>query len=216
MPVLAIDLVEMPEWGIIIGYQKNGQELLCHTYFDKHKSYEVAQKFPFAVAILKRGDKLPGYDAGMKQGFGIVFQNLTTEKYGEYFSGLAAFDKWTARLRSDDFTKLDSAKLWNVVQANSWIFQRLVADRKTGMQYLDIVAQMMPGLEPKTASLKALYQQEVATLEPLLGQLPSPENVKPGWDWSKVDRDKEAAVLVTARAFEEQTLPIWKELASKK
>jgi hypothetical protein len=75
---------------------------------------------------------------------------------------------------------------------------------------------MMPGLEPKTASLKALYQQEVATLEPLLGQLPSPENVKPGWDWSKVDRDKEAAVLVTARASEEQTLPIWKQLANKK
>jgi hypothetical protein len=92
----------------------------------------------------------------------------------------------------------------------------LVADRKTGVDYLDMVALRMPGLESKTASLKALYQQEVEILEPLLGQLPGPENVKPGWEWSKVDRDKEAAVLVTARAFEEQTLPIWKELASKK
>ena len=216
MPVLAIDLVEVPEWGVIIGYQKNGQELLCHTYFDKHKSYEVAQKFPFAVVILKRDGPVPGYDASIKPGFGIVVENLTTEKYSEYFSGLAAFDKWMARLRDDDFTKLDSAKLWNVVQANQWIFQRLVADRKTGMQYLDIVAQMMPGLEPKTTSLKALYQQEVATLELLLGQLPSPESVKPGWEWPKVDRDKEFAVLVMARAFEEQTLPIWKELAKAK
>jgi hypothetical protein len=215
MPVLAIDLVQMPEWGIIIGYQKNGQELLCHTYFDKHKSYEVAQKFPFAVAILKRDGKVPDDAASIKQGSGVVVENLTTEKYGEYYSGLAAFDKWMARLR-DDFTKLDSAKLWNVVQANQWIFQRLVADRKTGVDYLDMVALRMPGLESKTASLKALYQQEVEILEPLLGQLPGPENVKPGWEWSKVDRDKEAAVLVTARAFEEQTLPIWKELASKK
>jgi len=140
-PVLAIDLVEVPEWGVIIGYQKNGQELLCHTYFDKHKSYEVAQKFPFAVVILKRDGPVPGYDASIKPGFGIVVQNLTTEKYSEYFSGLAAFDKWMARLRDDDFAKLDSAKLWNVVQANQWIFQRLVADRKTGMQYLDIVAK---------------------------------------------------------------------------
>lgn len=216
MPVLAIDLVETPEWGIIIGYQKNGQELLCHTYFDKHRLYDVAQKFPFAVAILKREGKPPDEVASIKQGFGIVVQNLTTEKYGEYYSGLAAFDKWMARLRDDDFTKLDSAKLWNVVQANSWIFQRLVVDRKTGVEYLDIVAQRMPGLEPKTASLKALYQREIEILELLLGQLPSSENVRSGWEWPKVDLDKEIAVLVTARAFEEQTLRKWKELAGTK
>jgi hypothetical protein len=216
MPVLAIDLVEMPEWGVIIGYQKNGQELLCHTYFDKHKSYEVAQKFPFAVAILKRDGQAPDDDASARQGFGHVVENLTTEKYGEYYSGLAAFDKWMARLRDDDFTKLDSAKLSNAVQANYWIFQRLIADRKTGVEYLNNIAQRMPGFEPKTASLVALYQREVATLDPLLGQLPSPENVKPGWEWSRVDRDKEFAVLVMARAFEEQTLPLWRELAKAK
>ena len=216
MPVLAIDLVQMPEWGVIIGYQKNGQELLCHTYFDKHKLYEVAQKFPFAVAILNREGKVPDEDASIRQGFAIVAQNLTTEKYGEYFSGLAAFDKWTARLREDDFTKMDSARLSNVVQANEWIFERLVADRKTGIEYLDILAQRMPGLEPKIAYLKAPYQREVEALELLLGKLPGPESVKSGWEWARVDRDKEIATLIVARSFEEQTLPIWKELAGKK
>ena len=216
MPVLAIDLVQMPEWGIIIGYQKNGEQLLCRTYFDKHKSYEIAQKFPFAVAILKPSGKMIDPGAGVKQGFGIVVENLTTSSYGEYYSGLAAFDKWVARLRDDDFTKLDSAKLWNVLQANSWIFERLVADRKTGIQYLDIVAQMMPGLEPKVTGLKAIYQREVDRLEPLMADLPDPNSVKPGWEWSKPDRDEQVAVLVSARAFEEQALPLWKELAATK
>ncbi len=216
MPVLAIDLVEVPEWGVIIGYQKNGEELLCRTYFDKHKSFEVAQKFPFAVAILKREGKVPDEGASIKQGFGIVAENLITEKYGEYFSGLAAFDKWIARLRDDDFTKLDSAKLSNVIQANYWIYQRLIADRKTGIEYLDLVAQRMPGLEPKTASLKALYQREVETLEPLLEQLPCPGNVVPGWQWPKADRETEIAALAKARALEEQTLLVWKELSSSK
>jgi len=216
MPVPAIDLIETAEWGIIIGYQKKGEELLCRTYFDKRKGFEVAQKFPFAVAILKREGKVPDEDAGIRQGFGIVAQNLTTEKYGEYFSGLAAFDKWVARLRDDDFAKLDSAKLSNVVQANEWIFERLVADRKTGIEYLDILAQRMPGLEPKIANLKALYQREVEALELLLGQMPSSESVKSGWEWARVDRDKEIAALVGARALEEQALPLWKELASKK
>jgi hypothetical protein len=216
MPVLAIDLIETPEWGIIIGYQKNGEELLCRTYFDKRKGFEVARKFPFAVAILKREGKVPDEKTSMRQGFGIVVENLTTPKYGEYFSGLAAFDKWMARLRDDDFTKLDSAKLSNVVQANEWIFERLVADRKTGIEYLDILAQRMPGLEPKTANLKALYQREVEALDLLLGQLPSSESVKSGWEWARVDRDKEIATLIVARQLEEQSLPIWRELAATK
>jgi hypothetical protein len=216
MPVLAIDLIEVPEWGIIIGYQKNGEELFCRTYFDKRKGFEVAQKFPFAVAILKREAKVPDEDASIKQGFGIVAENLTTSKYGEYFSGLAAFDKWIVRLRDDDFTKLDSAKLSDVVRANYWIFQRLIADRKTGIEYLNILAQKTPGLEPRTAGLAALYQREVETLEPLLGQLPSSQSVKPGWEWAKVDRDKQIAALVSARAFEEQTLPMWKALSGTK
>jgi len=216
IPVVAIDLVQIPEWGVIIGYQKSGQELLCHTYFDKHKLYEVAEKFPFAVAILKPSGKMMEPGAGVKQGFGIVAENLTTPKYGEYYSGLAAFDKWTARLRDDDFAKLDSAKLWNVVQANSWIFERVVADRKTGIVYIDMVAQTMPGLEPKTTALKALYQRELEVMEPLLEQLPSPDKVRPGWEWAKPDREKEIAVLASARALEEQTLPLWSALAKAK
>jgi len=80
MPVLAIDLIETPEWGIIIGYQKNGEELLCRTYFDKRKGFDVARKFPFAVAILKREGKVPDDGASVKQGFRIVVENLTTPK----------------------------------------------------------------------------------------------------------------------------------------
>jgi hypothetical protein len=71
-------------------------------------------------------------------------------------------------------------------------------------------------LGPKTAELKKLYQQEIEVMEPLLEQLPSPDKVKPGWEWAKIDRDKEIAALVAARAFEEQTLPLWKELAATK
>jgi hypothetical protein len=216
IPVLAIDLIEMPEWGVIVGYQKNGEELLCRTYFDKRKAFDIAQKFPFAVATIKPVGKTPDEDASVRHGFGIVVENLTTEKYGEYFSGLAAFDKWVARLQDDDFTQLDSEKLSDVIQANYWTYQRLIADRKTGIEYLDAVALKMPGLKPKVAELKAIYQREVETLEPLLGRLPRPGNVVPGWQWEKPDRDEQAAVLVCARAFEEQTLPIWKELAGRK
>lgn len=216
IPVPAIDLLETAEWGIIIGYQKSGEELLCRTYFDKRKAFELAQKFPFAAAVLKRAAKAADEAASIKTGFGIVVENLTTTKYGEYYSGLAAFDQWAARLRDDDFAGLDSERLSNVVQANYWTFQRLIADRKTGIEYLEFVAGRMPGLAPKLQGLAALYQREVETLEPLLAQLPCPGDVAPGWTWAKADRDREAAALVAARALEEQTLSTWKELAGRK
>jgi len=216
MPALAIDLIDTPEWGVIVGYQKNGDELLCRTYFDKRKAFDIAQKFPFAVAILKPAGKMPDEDASIRDGFAVVSENLAAEKYGEYYSGLAAFDKWTARLREDDFTKLDSEKLSNVIQANYWIYQRLIADRKTGIEYLQLVAQKMPDLQPKTDALVALYQQEIAALEPLLEQLPCPGCVVPGWQWEQADRDKQVVTLASARLFEEQALPLWKELAAAK
>lgn len=216
MPVLGIDMSGMPEWGIIIGYQKNGDELLCHTYYDKHKLFEVAQKFPFAVGILKRQGRAPDEDASIKRGFGIVAENLAATKYGQYYSGLTGLNKWIDRLQFDDFTKLDSAQLANVVQTNYWVFQRLISDRETGIEYLSMVALKMPKLAPKLSDLAALYQQEVAALDPITGELPSSESVRPGWQWPKVDRDKEIAALVCARVFEEQTLPTWKELAGRK
>lgn len=216
MPVLGIDMVEMPEWGVIIGYEKNSDELFCHTYFDKHKRYEVARKFPFAVGILKREGRTPDENTSIRRGFDVVLENLTTIKYGQYYSGLAAFDEWTGRLRDDDFTKLDSAKLANAAQANEWIFERLIADRKTGIEYLDTVGKRMPALQPTTDSLAAIYQQEIGVLEPLAAHLPGPGSVKPGWQWSKVDRDNEIAMLLSARVFEEQTIPMWKKLAGRK
>jgi hypothetical protein len=216
MPVLAIDLIEVPEWGVITGYQKDGQELFCRTYFDKRKSYDLAQKLPMAVMILKKDSKAPDAQASSRKSFGIVAGNLAAQKYDQYYSGLAAFDKWIARLRTDDFKAMDSTKLSNAVQANNWIFSRLIADRKTGMVYLDRIAGDFPDLEPRVADLTALYLQEANLLEPLLAELPCPGGVVKGEQWTKEMKDKQIVALTTARGLEMQALAIWQGLAAKK
>ena len=216
MPVLAIDLIEMPEWGIIIGYQNNGEELLCRTYFDKRKGFEVAQKFPFIVGILRHEGMVPDADSSVRLSFGLVAQNLTTEKYGEYYSGLAAFDKWVERLKTDDLSKLDSAKLANVVLANYVILSRLVADRKTGLEYIDHIGTGRADLKPPMASLTALYQQEIDLLGPLVDKVPGPGSVREAADWPQGLKDAEVAALEKARAFEAQALPMWQQLARTK
>jgi hypothetical protein len=216
MPVLAIDLIQAPEWGIIIGYQKNGEELLSRTYFDKRKGFEVAQKFPFIVGILRRNGKPPDPDARLQKGFSTVAANLTTEKYDQYYSGLAAFDKWVERLKTDDLSTFDTTKLANAVMANYTILKRLVADRKTGIEYLDIVAGQMPGLEPKITGVTALYRQEVELLEPLVEKVPGPGSVRKAEDWPQASKDLQVAALEQARALEAQALPLWQGLAKAK
>ncbi|MEO0077685.1 MAG: PDZ domain-containing protein [candidate division WOR-3 bacterium] len=212
MPVLAIDLRNLPEWGVITGYQKNGQELFCRTYFDNRKGYELAEKFPSAVAILAKLPRTPDAKESLRRSFGTVVQNLTPQKYGAYYSGLAAFDKWVERLRTDDFTQLDNVQLLNVVQANYWIYDRVIADRRTGLAYLDRIAEDMSELEPVLADLTALYLQELDLLEPLRAELPCPGSVTRAEQWSRDMRERQAIALATARDHEERTLPLWQSL----
>lgn len=215
MPVLAIDLIDMPEWGVITGYQKKGAELLCRSYFDKRKGYELAQKFPFMVYVLKKTGKAPDARASIRKSFAIVKENLTTPKYGEYHSGLAAFETWMARLTTTDFTSLDSAALTNVIQANYWTYSRVIDDRKTGMAWLDRVAKELPATAATTTDLKKLYEQEVDYFAPVLESLPCPGSVTRGDQWEPPVRMKQIMSLMQARQVEEQALAKWQALAAK-
>ena len=190
--------------------------MLCRTYFDKRKGFEVAQKFPFLVGILRREGMVPDADSSVRLSFGLIVQNLTTEKYGEYYSGLAAFDKWILRLKTDDLSKLDSAKLANVVLANYVILNRLVADRKTGLEYIDHIGTGREDLKPPMANLTAFYQQEIDLLGPLVDKVPSPGSVREAADWPQGLKDAEVAALEKARALEAQALPTWQQLARTK
>lgn len=215
VPVLALDLMEMPEWGVVTGYQKNGRELFCRTYFDQRKGYELAERFPSAVAILSRLPKLPSEKERLRHSFLIVARNLTVEKYGEYYSGLAAFVKWAERLRTDDFARLDSAGLTNVVQANYWTFDRLVTDRQTGLEYLAWLAETYPEYRSGAAELTELYRHVIEVLDPLRAELPCPGSVTSAEGWSRELRDRQAMALATARDCEERAIPLWHRLAAE-
>ncbi len=213
MPVLACDLREQPEWGVITGYQQGGAELICRTYFDKRKGYDIAPKFPMVLAVPVKQGAAPDEATAARQGFAAVAANLATAKYGEYWSGLAAFDRWVERLRTDDFTGLDSARFSDVVQANYWIYQRLVDDRKCGVEYLGKVGELLPQYKQLIDELAALYRGEVALLEPLLEELPSPGSVTRAEQWTVELREEQAAALMAARVAEEKALAVWQKLA---
>ena len=213
LPVLAWNIDGFPEYGLVVGYQKAGQELFVRTYNSTRKGYDLTGNVPPAITILKR-DTRPKEDAVARGSFASVAGMLAPEKYGEYWNGLAAFDKWTERLKSDDWTGLDSARFGNVVQANWWITTRLADDRRTGVDYLRCAAVNVPDAAPHLHALAALYEQEVALLTPLVESLPDPSAVVRPEQWTRPERDAEVTVLTSCRALEFQAIGIWNELAA--
>jgi PHD/YefM family antitoxin component YafN of YafNO toxin-antitoxin module len=216
IPVIAIDLIDVPEWGVITGYQNNGEELLCRTYFDKRNSYEIAQKFPWALYIIT-GTKPMANDISLyKQSFKTILANLTTKNYGQYFSGINAFEQWIEHLANSDFANMDTSKFNNAVLANSWIFDRLAMDRGDAVTYLESVAVKMPEISQKLTELAKIYRDESKMLQETKINIPNSNIVKSSKEWTQSMRQDEITLLQQAEAKEVMGLNIWQEIIKEK
>jgi hypothetical protein len=216
IPVIAIDLIQVPEWGLITGYQNNGEEFLCRTYFDKRNSYEIAQKFPWVLYVIT-GKKEMAKDVDLyKHSFKTVLANLTTENYDQYFSGINAFDKWVEHLEKSDFAKMDSNKFTNAIVANGWIFDRLAMDRQDAGLYLESVADKIPELSKKLTELANIYKEESKMLQETKINIPNSNIIRSSIEWTSEMRQDEIVLLKQAKAREEAALKIWGEIVKEK
>ncbi len=214
MPVIAIDLINVPEWGIITGYQTGGEELICRTYFDRREGYDIADKFPWVVCFIDSKSEIPTDIDNYKKSFAIALENLTTPEYKAYGSGLAGFDKWLERLKTDDFAAMDSTEFVNASHSNAWIYDRLVEDRDFAVQYLERIASEFPELTEKLNTLAKLYREESELLKPSKDVIMYQFNMKSRDDWSPEMRKEAVLRLKKAKAKEEEALKIWKQIVA--
>ena len=173
-PILAVDLIQIPEWGIITGYQKEGKELFCRTYFDQTKGYEIATKFPWLIGVIENYKPFD-YKPMIPKSLEIAQTLYETENYGPYFSGLQGIEKWIKALLNDAFfEKLKLEKEQEVKLANWWIFYSWKEAKYQAINYLkkhkkdfnrdpEIINEMMEN-----------YQQQAAILDQFFPQIPSP------------------------------------------
>lgn len=212
MVVMAADLIGVPEWGIITGYQNGGKELICRTYYDRRDGYDIADKFPWMVYFIDGKTKRPEDRDNFKRSFAIALENLTTENYDLYRSGIAAFDFWLKRLKTDNFEAMDSIHFTTACQANAWIYERLIEDRTLAVRYLERIADEFPKLAAKIKRLAKIYEKEVEILKPAQETVIYSFNLKSRADWSEKMRQEEIARLAKAKEEEEEALKIWKEI----
>ncbi len=216
MPVIAIDLRSVPEWGIVTGYQDGGSELICRSYFDRREGYDLAENFPWAACLVTGTTEPPTDEENYRTAFAVALENLTTPEYDGYMSGLAAFDYWIEQLQATDFDTFPEQRLREEVShANAWIYDRLVHDRQQASEFLLRVAAEMPDRAELLDELAALYGDEAELLQPTEDVVVYGFNLKDRSDWTAEMRAEQVRRLTEAKAVEEEALAIWEELAAE-
>ncbi|MFQ5905933.1 MAG: PDZ domain-containing protein [bacterium] len=214
-PVIAIDLIEVPEWGVITGYQNGGSEFLCRTYFDKQEGYSIAEKFPWAVVVLKDRKQAPSDMENYKNGLQVALKVATVDSFGDYYSGTEALKRWIHRLKMDNFADMDSAKFQDVWLANAWIYQRLADDRTHAYAFLDGLAERFPVFKEKLAGLSEVYKVQVEILKKAARSVPFPFAVAPGETWTGDMRAKEVDALEDVLEKEYEAVDILKDINTR-
>jgi hypothetical protein len=195
IPVIAIDLIETAEWGLITGYQKQGNELIVRTYFDRRQNYERAQKFPWIIMTLRNvGGKIDDRE-NFKNALKIAQGFYQTERYEKYFSGIAAIEYWIKKLKNDDFGGMADEKFETVMLANAWIYDRLSEDRLYAARYLRSQIDIYPKLKDLIEALAVLYDEENRLMTEAGPVTIYPWNMAKRHDWTKAMQENEIEVL---------------------
>jgi hypothetical protein len=162
------------EDGLIIGYADEGRRWLClHPYhakgkatfwFDEGKGF-AGGKWPWGIVIFtqrKAAAEMPSQReltiAALKQ----AVEMWKTDKRGNYYCGLAAYEHWVGWLKDVEAGKLKDAK--GGMQGNAWYYDVLVHSRRIAGRWLAEKAKTFDGpAAAKFASAAAHYSQ-IATI----------------------------------------------------
>jgi len=217
-PVLGIQLVEHADWGVITGYEKGGEVLLCRDYYLKTDHYEPATKFPWIVesvwapdepwtarSIDASGAHRPNAEAIIRS-LEIAVEIANTPKYGSYASGFAAYDAWIRDLRNAAmFAKAEDSGF--LTHVNAWCYMSLIDARSSAVRYLRSIAGELDGAaRDALRGAAADYERIVEALKAGRGNAPFPWQLADGKSWTQEMRDGEAATLAQALELEQKAV----------
>ena len=208
VPVLAIDLIEVPDWGVIVGYSDDGEEFLCRTYFDKTEEYSRAKKWPWVVEIPKKIGEVHDRKDSLLKSLEIAVTVANTEKYEHYASGFSAFESWISDLTDDSrFEALDEEKLNGMNHVNAWCYNSLIDARQSAVKYLRAIEDEL-GKEsaPHLSEAASIYEKAVKKLIDGRHYAPFPWQLKDGKRWTNTMRHAEADVMKEVLALERKAV----------
>jgi DNA-binding transcriptional ArsR family regulator len=160
MPVLAIDLVQVADWGIVTGYQND--KLLCRSYFDKGDEYSIAEKEPWIILKIEKAGPAPPKTSSIRESVKLAVDLSARKEIGHYANGLAAYDVWARDLENETlFSKMDDATFRHYWHVNGWVYDSLYDARVAAGRYLQKIGEEFSGGEKQVISDAAQRFEDV-------------------------------------------------------
>jgi len=175
MPVLGINLRVAPEWGVICGYAKDGQEFYCRTKYDQPTiendpefikghpkfnkenlgpyDYLHMDNWPFLLCYFSDKRNPPPPKENLINSLKVFIDCAAKEKEGHYSMGFKAYEVWSADLRDEDFYETcDDEQMARRLNVNQFCTLALLDARKSAHAYLKSSAGLIEGnsLSPVT------------------------------------------------------------------
>ena len=207
-PVVAINLMGSMDWGTIVGYEDSGKVFLCRTYYDETDAYSRVEtkKCPPSVLVIGEKERTPDRRENLLRSLEIAVQLAHTERFGEYASGLNAYERWTADLLDDSrFRDLEDKRLLSLADTKGWCYRNLVGARAAAARYVRSMMEEFEGESAKHVSEAAgLYEKVSEKLKD--GWKYAPQFPPEGKHWTKEMRHAQAHVLKETLALERKAV----------
>jgi hypothetical protein len=144
-PVLAIDLVDGPDWGIIIGYYH--EAIVCRTYYDRSERFSVAEKFPWSIVTINKNIEKKDKNKLIVDSLKEVGNFFFEERWEGQYNGLAAYEKWIDDLRNEElFPEVNEKLFKDRWQTNAWIYSSHYDARQSARRFLEKNLNLFIGL----------------------------------------------------------------------
>jgi transcriptional regulator with XRE-family HTH domain len=173
-PVLGINLRVAFEWGVICGYQDNGNELLCRTYFDiaagTPEKYLPVDNWPFIIIHFSGKGNVPGDKENLVNSLKTLIASMNMKDAPKHVAGYKAYQSWQKDLRDDTwYKKADDENFGRRLDVNYFCFLALCDARRCSAAYLKSSSGLIKsGLVNRMAGIYENISEGLSGLLPAL------------------------------------------------
>ncbi|MFC1683333.1 hypothetical protein ACFL0G_03915 [Candidatus Zixiibacteriota bacterium] len=209
---IAADLIETPDWGLIVGYDDDNDYLVL-TYFNDHKNKpQPAQKPPWFIYLLGEKPGSLNRDEAERKSLFLLRNLLENLSYGAYHTGQAAYQAWLDRLKNiGRFLAGLRENRGDHLIGNYWNYISLIDARKAAKKYLQEEIRFRRfDNDAIYRKMGDLFGQEAEALSEYDMKPPFQDDGKSMLQEGNVKRQMEA--LQQAAVFERKVLGLWERL----
>ncbi len=155
MPVLGIHLRVAPEWGVICGFDKQGEELFCRTKYDAEMQgavssnpygYPYVDNWPFLFCYFTQKRSRPSARECVFASLRVFQACAVQQPERGYQAGLQAYERWASDLEDEIFfMQCDDELLARRFSVNQFCTLALTDARAAASGYLNASSGLFDG-----------------------------------------------------------------------